>query len=225
MTTPHIERIIAAGRDQVEREVVAVRDIADQIDERFVRVASLIFNSPGKVVFTGAGTSGFIARRAAHLFSVSGTPAFALNPGDALHGSMGAVESDDVMIAFSKGGESAEINDFVRRVQDIGTKVVALTSNANSTFGQLADITVELRNVPTADPGNLLAMGSTLGHSVYIDALSVVLMRARRVSWERVHFTHPGGAVGLLESLPDELDGLEIPTFDEIADPVPDGAL
>ena len=149
---------------------------------------------------------------------MSGTPAFFLNPGDGLHGSMGAVEADDVMIALSKGGSSSELNDLVARVQSIGTTVVALTSNATSSLGKLADITVELRNYPTADPGNLLAMGSTLAHSVWLDALAVVLMRAHAVSWERVHFTHPGGAVGLLASLPPELSGLDIPEFTGLDD-------
>ncbi|MCS5720633.1 SIS domain-containing protein [Herbiconiux sp. CPCC 203407] len=203
--------VIEAGRQQVRLEAEALLDVLDQIDERFVRVASLLQAMTGKVVMTGSGTSGFIARRSAHLFSVSGTPAFFLNPGDGLHGSMGAVEADDVMIALSKGGSSSELNDLAARVQSVGTTVVAITANGRSPLGQLADITVELRNFPSADPGNLLAMGSTLAHSTWLDALAVVLMRARAVSWERVHFTHPGGAVGLLANLPEQLEGLTIP--------------
>ena len=205
--------VIEAGRQQVRLEAEALLDVLDQIDERFVRVASLLQSMTGKVVMTGSGTSGFIARRSAHLFSVSGTPAFFLNPGDGLHGSMGAVEADDVMIALSKGGSSSELNDLAARVQSVGTTVVAITANGGSPLGQLADITVELRNFPSADPGNLLAMGSTLAHSTWLDALAVVLMRARAVSWERVHFTHPGGAVGLLANLPDQLEGLTIPPY------------
>lgn len=205
--------VIEAGRQQVRLEADALLDVLDQIDERFVRVASLLQAMTGKVVMTGSGTSGFIARRSAHLFSVSGTPAFFLNPGDGLHGSMGAVEADDVMIALSKGGSSSELNDLAARVQSVGTTVVAITANGRSPLGQLADITVELRNFPSADPGNLLAMGSTLAHSSWLDALAVVLMRARAVSWERVHFTHPGGAVGLLANLPEQLEGLTIPTY------------
>ena len=205
--------VIEAGRQQVRLEAEALLDVLDQIDERFVRVASLLQSMTGKVVMTGSGTSGFIARRSAHLFSVSGTPAFFLNPGDGLHGSMGAVEADDVMIALSKGGSSSELNDLAARVQSVGTTVVAITANGQSPLGQLADITVELRNFPSADPGNLLAMGSTLAHSTWLDALAVVLMRARAVSWERVHFTHPGGAVGLLANLPEQLEGLTIPAY------------
>jgi len=213
MTDSINSAIIEAGRQQVRAEAEALLDVLDQIDDRFVRVASLLQSMTGKVVLTGAGTSGFIARRSAHLFSVSGTPAFFLSAGDALHGSMGAVEADDVMFALSKGGSSSEINDLVARVQSVGTTVVAITAKGDSPLGQLADITIELRNYPSADPGNLLAMGSTLAHSTWLDALAVVLMRARAVSWERVHFTHPGGAVGLLASLPEQLDEIEIPPY------------
>ena len=209
--------VIEAGRQQVRIEAEAVLDVVDKIDERFERVASLLHSMTGKVVMTGSGTSGFIARRSAHLFSVSGTPAFFLNPGDGLHGSMGAVEADDVMIALSKGGSSTELNDLVARVQSVGTTTVAITSKGDSPLGRLADITVELRNFPAADPGNLLAMGSTLAHSSWLDAMAMVLMRARAVSWERVHFTHPGGAVGLLASLPSDLEALEIPPY--VAEP------
>lgn len=215
--TPEATAVIEAGRQQIRLETEALADVLDQIDERFVRVASLLHAMTGKVVMTGSGTSGFIARRSAHLFSVSGTPAFFLNPGDGLHGSMGAVEGDDVMIALSKGGSSSELNDLAARVQDVGTHVVALTANGDSPLGRLADTTVEIRNYPAADPGNLLAMGSTLAHSTWLDALAVVLMRARAVSWERVHFTHPGGAVGLLAQLPEQLDGLVIPPFEAAA--------
>ena len=214
MSNDDSAQIIAAARSQIESEAAAVLDVAGQIDARFVQVASLIHSSTGKVVFTGSGTSGFMAQRAAHLFSVSGTPAFALNPATALHGSMGAVEPDDILIAFSKGGESTEINDFCTKVQATGTKVVAVTAKADSTFGRLADITVALRNVANADPGNLLAMGSTLAHGVWIDAMSMVLMRANGLSWERIHFMHPGGAVGRLSTLPEPLEPLEIPPYE-----------
>lgn len=213
MSTIDTASIIAAAREQIKHEAAAVMDIADQIDAQFVAVASLIFGSTGKVIFTGSGTSGFIAQRAAHLFSVTGTPAFALNPGTALHGSMGAVESHDIVIALSKGGESTEINDLCTRVQAIGTKVIAITSKPESTFGKLADITITLRNDPAADPGNLLAMGSTLAHSAWIDAMAMVLMRANSVSWERIHFMHPGGAVGLLADLPAPLAPLTLPAL------------
>jgi D-arabinose 5-phosphate isomerase GutQ len=204
---------ITAAQEFVAAEGHAVLDIVDQIDETFVEVASLILQNEGKIVMTGAGTSGFIARRTAHLLSVSGTPAFFLNPTDGLHGSMGALRSNDVMIALSKGGSSSEVNELVDRVRNEGVKVVSLSCVATSRLATSSDISVVLRAFPTGDPGNLIAMGSTLAHSAWLDALAVVLMRARQYSWEKVHYTHPGGAVGQLSSLPEPVLPLEIPNI------------
>ncbi|RLP75571.1 SIS domain-containing protein [Mycetocola tolaasinivorans] len=206
--------VINAARAFIEEESSAVHDIADQIDETFVRVADLVLRGTGKVVITGAGTSGFIARRAAHLFSVSGTPAFFLNPTDGLHGSMGVLEPDDILIAMSKGGGSSEVNELVDRSRTNGVTVVALTCAPESRLGTSADITVALREFPSADPGALIAMGSTLAHGSWLDALALVIMRARGFEWERVHYIHPGGAVGQLSTLPEQVAPLEIPTFE-----------
>ncbi|MDQ4501282.1 SIS domain-containing protein [Sinomonas sp. ASV322] len=213
MSTPQAHAVVEAARSFITAEGSAVLDIAEQVDESFVKTASLILNCTGKVVVTGAGTSGFIARRAAHLLSVSGTPAFFLNPTDGLHGSMGALRADDVMIALSKGGNSAEVNDLVERVQGEGVDVVALTSTPGSRLAQLADIPILLRPFPAADPGGLIAMGSTLAHSAWLDALALVLMRARQYSWTKVHYTHPGGAVGRLAKLPEPVEPLDIPNL------------
>ena len=205
------DTVIAAAREFVAAESAALADVSTQIDDTFVRVASLVQHTEGKVVLTGAGTAGFIARRTAHLFSVSGTPAFFLNPTDGLHGSMGALRSTDILIAISKGGESTEVNDLARRLRGEGVAVVALTCAAGSTLASIADIAVTLRETPLADPGNLLAMGSTLAQSSWLDALAVVLMRSRQHSWEKVQYTHPGGAVGQLSTLPAAVEPLQIP--------------
>jgi arabinose-5-phosphate isomerase len=211
MSSTSAEPTIEAARSFITAEAEAVLDIANQIDESFVQVASLILNSTGKVVMTGAGTSGFIARRTAHLLSVSGTPAFFLNPTDGLHGSMGALRGNDIMIALSKGGNSSEVNELAERVKGEGVKVVALTCVADSRLARSADLPIVLRPFPVADPGNLIAMGSTLAHSAWLDSLAVVLMRARQYSWSKVQYTHPGGAVGKMSTLPEPVPALDIP--------------
>lgn len=211
MTESQTELVLEAARTFIAAESQAVLEVADQLDETFVRVASLLLDGVGKVIITGAGTSGFIARRAAHLLSVSGTPAFYMNPTDGLHGSMGAVRKNDVMIALSKGGSSGEVNELVERVQGEGVIVIALTCSTDSRLTQLADIPVVLEQYQPADPGGLIAMGSTLAHGAWLDAMALVLMRARQYSWSRVHYTHPGGAVGGRTVLPDPLDPLRIP--------------
>lgn len=211
------ETVIEAARDFIAAESAAVLDLVDQIDETFVRVARLIHDDSGKVVLTGAGTTGYIAHRTAHLFSVSGTPAFYLNPTDALHGSMGALRDNDILIAISRGGESSEVNELVRLLQGENVPVVGITCKPKSTLGRTADITVVLRETPDADPGNVLAMGSTLVQAGWLDALAVVLMRSRSHSWEKVLYTHPGGAVGLLSTLPTAVEPLEIPDVDALS--------
>jgi arabinose-5-phosphate isomerase len=205
--------VIEAARDFVTREARAVLDIPPQIDETFVQAADLLLHSTGKVVVTGAGTSGFVARRAAHLLAVCGTPAFFLNPTDALHGSLAALSPQDILIALSKGGSSEEVNNLAARLRHQGVKVVALTFNAASTLAQNADIAVTLRPFLEADPGGLIAMGSTLAHSAWLDALALVLMRARQYSWDKVHYSHPGGAVGAATTLPAPVEPLEIPNL------------
>ncbi|MCM6761237.1 SIS domain-containing protein [Rathayibacter sp. ZW T2_19] len=209
--TEAISSVIEAARVLVQAESDAVRSIADQIDENLVLTASAIGDSVGRVIVTGVGTSGFIARRAAHLFSVTGTPAFFLHPTEALHGSLGAVSADDVVIALSKGGSSAEVNDLVDRARTIGATVVALTSAPTSVLAEVADITVVLRTPDEADPGAVIAMGSTLAYGAWLDALALVLMRTRQYSWESVRFSHPGGAVGQCDSLPAPVPPLALP--------------
>jgi D-arabinose 5-phosphate isomerase GutQ len=204
-------QVIDAAREFVAAEAAALADLVPQLDETFVRVAHMLQGVVGKVVLTGAGTTGYMAHRTAHLLSVSGTPAFYLNPTDALHGSMGAVREEDVLIAISRGGESAEVNELVRLLQVENVAVVGITCAPESTLSRSADIAVVLRETPDADPGNLLAMGSTLVQGAWLDALTLVLMRARRFSWEKVHASHPSGAVGLLSTLPAPVEPLELP--------------
>lgn len=203
--------VIEAARHQVLLEAEAVRSVADQIDETFVTAASWLRWMTGKVVFTGAGTSGLIGRRSAHLFSVSGTPALFMHPSDALNGTMGLLEADDVVIALSKGGGSAEVNEVVKRAAARGVRIIAICSRPESELARAADLSIEVTPDNGGDPGGFLAMGSTLGHSAWLDAMANVLMRARRYPWSELLFTHPGGAVGQIVEEPAPLEPLDLP--------------
>lgn len=203
--------LLDAARDQVRREASGVVAVADQLDGSFLATVHLLRACPGKVFVTGSGTSGAIARRMAHLLAVCGTPSVFLPAMDALHGTMGAVTAQDVLIVVSRGGESDELNQLTRRIKERGAHVVALTGAPLSTLAGLADITAVLRTGPDADPGDMIAMGSTLAAGVWGDALAYVLMRLLGYGWDRVLHTHPAGAVGLRDELPDELG-----SFDEL---------
>lgn len=202
MSNDERSAIMNAARTTVRAEAAAVLAVADQLDETFTAVVDLLTSVTGKVFVVGSGTSGAVARRMAHLLSVSGTPAVFVHPMDALHGTMGAFAAGDVMIAISRGGETAELNELMVLAQKRGLPVVALTAAGESTLGRGADITVVLTSTEGADPGGVIAMGSTLVVAVWGDALAHVLMRRTGYRWEQVLETHPAGAVGKLTELP-----------------------
>ncbi len=211
MSSPlHPDDVLDAARALVRIEGAGVTQVADQLDGTFLEVAQLLLDLPGKVFVTGSGTSGFIARRMAHLLSVCGTPAVYLQPMDALHGTMGAVTDQDAVIAISKGGASTEIVDLVRRVRELGAVTVGLTAVADSDLGRGTDICVTVVSADDGDPGGVIAMGSTLATAVWGDVLAYSLMRLRGYGWDRVLHSHPAGAVGRIEDAPAELPPLSL---------------
>ncbi|WP_152188159.1 KpsF/GutQ family sugar-phosphate isomerase [Georgenia satyanarayanai] len=187
--------LLQAAARFIEQEGAAVARVAAQVDESLLAVADLIREAGGKVIVTGSGTSGTIARRLAHLLSVTGTPALYQNPGDGLHGSLGVATAGDVVIAISKGGESTELAEFIRRTKDRGAKGVVLTAAPESSLAQAADAVVVIDS-DSADPGGIIAMGSTLATAAWGDALAILLMGEGGYTWEKVLHSHPGGAVG-----------------------------
>lgn len=208
------QEFLGLARERIAIEAGAVQAVVDVFDDVTDDIVALLYGCTGKVFVTGSGTSGTIARRMAHLFSVSGTPSVFMQPSDALHGTMGALRERDVLIAISKGGESDEINNLCARARERGVKVVALTSEPDSQLARLSDHVQVFDVGDQVDPGNLIAMGSTLMHAVWGDCLAVALMRMRGYSWSEVVFTHPLGAVGKLEGLPDAMDSLSAPLPD-----------
>ncbi|WP_157970546.1 KpsF/GutQ family sugar-phosphate isomerase [Nakamurella deserti] len=213
------DAVLRAARETVRLEAAGVLAVVDQIDGSFVAAARLLHDCTGMVFVTGAGTSGAIARRMAHLFSVCGTPSVFIQAADALHGTMGAVTSGDIVVAISRGGGSTEINNLATRVKDRGATVLALTAVPDSELGRRSDVVVTLTSPPGVDPGEVIAMGSTLVTAVWGDAMALVLMRLRGYSWDRMLHTHPSGAVGSLTDAPAPLPTLALPA----AAPSPQG--
>ncbi len=206
--TEVVDELLRAGQEAVRREAAGVLAVAAHLDETFAKTVELLAACTGKVFVAGSGTSGAVARRMAHLLSVCGTPAAFMQPMDALHGSVGAIVDGDVLIAISHGGGTTEINDLCRLAQRRGVPVVALTAAPDSSFARQADVAVVLPDDEEADPGGVVAMGSTLAVAVWGDALATVLMRRTGYGWEQVLETHPAGAVGRITELPDALPGL-----------------
>ncbi len=203
--------LVAAGRQRIAEEAAALRAMGDALDGSFVRAVQLIRESEGKVVTVGVGTSGPVARRLAHLLATTGTPAVYLHPGDALHGGLGAIEARDVVLAISKGGRSAELNDFARLATDRGASLLAITATADSPLSRLAEVAVVLPGTPEADPGGVVAMGSGMVVAAWGDALAIVLMQISGYGWDQVIGAHPSGAVGQRRELPAPLPALPDP--------------
>lgn len=199
-------QLLEAARATIADEAAAVAAVADQLDDTFLDVHRQLLACTGKVFVVGSGTSGTIARRMAHLLSVCGTPSAFLHPMDALHGTMGVLTEDDILMTISKGGETSEINELMELARRRGVRLIALTSSQESTMARLADTVVTLEIGEGADPGDVIAMGSTLVTAVWGDALAILLMRQRGYTWDQMLETHPGGAVGKMEAAPADLD-------------------
>lgn len=167
------------------------------VESGVVAVARRMLAVTGKVVTTGAGTSGIMAERLAHLLSVCGTPAVYLPAADALHGGMGAITPHDLVLAISKTGRSAELTGLAGRLVERGVPVVAVTEDAGSPFAAAASCVVALPpTAPGTDPGDMIAMGSTLAVGAWGDALAVVSMALRGHTLHDVVHSHPAGGVG-----------------------------
>lgn len=183
--------------DVLSRELRALSALTGAVETSVVGVAHRVLATPGKIVTTGSGTSGIMAERLAHLLSVCGTPAMYLPAMDALHGGMGAVTTSDLVIAISKTGRSSELTSLAERLVRRGVDVVALTEDATSPFALAATTVVALpATPPDADPGDLIAMASTLAVGAWGDALSVVTMALRGHTVQDVIDSHPAGGVG-----------------------------
>jgi len=195
---PHTSQIdlIARARAVVEREAQAVRELMDQFDDSLEKLVDLMLNCNGHVLVTGAGTSRAVAERLAHLLSCCGTPALFMSAADSLHGGAGAITADDVVFIISKGGRSAEVNQFAELARTRGAKIIAQTENPESPLAQISDAVYQVKAVGDVDPYGMIATGSSLVNAAAGDALCVLLLERRGYSKEEFGVTHPGGAVG-----------------------------
>ncbi len=188
--------IVSRAREIIQREAEAVSALAEQFDDSLAGVVSLLFNCQGHVLVTGAGTSRAMAQRLAHLLSCSGTPALFISASDGLHGGSGAVTDKDVVYVISKGGQSAEINQFAAIARRRGATLVAQTEDPASPLAEMCDAVFQVRAAPDVDPYGMVATGSSLVNGAAGDALCVLLLELRGYSKEAFGQTHPGGAVG-----------------------------
>jgi arabinose-5-phosphate isomerase len=189
------DRIARAAR-VLAVEAAAIDGLRKKVDERFGQAVDLLRTARGKVVVTGMGKSGLIARKIASTLASTGTPAFFLHAADGIHGDLGMVRRGDVVIGLSNSGETEEIVRLLPVFQRMGLPVIALTGRTDSTLGRYADVVLDVGVAEEACPLGLAPTASTTAALAMGDALAVVLFEEKGFSEEDFAQLHPGGALG-----------------------------
>ncbi|MEW5942873.1 MAG: KpsF/GutQ family sugar-phosphate isomerase [Pseudomonadota bacterium] len=184
------------ARQVLQIEADAVLALRDRLDHGFLQALQLILHCQGRIVVSGMGKSGHVARKIASTLASTGTPAFFVHPGEASHGDLGMITRNDVVIALSNSGESPELLTIVPLVKRIGAKLIALTGNAKSTLAHEADVHLDASVAQEACPLGLAPTASTTAALALGDALAVALLDARGFGKEDFARSHPGGALG-----------------------------
>jgi arabinose-5-phosphate isomerase len=191
-----------AGRAALElaRKVLAiesdaVRALVERLDERFLAALDLILNRKGRVLVSGMGKSGHIARKIASTLASTGTPAYFVHPAEASHGDLGMIESGDIFVAISYSGESAELREILPQVKRRGAKLISITGKAESTLAREADVNLDAAVAQEACPHNLAPTASTTAALALGDALAIALLDARGFSAADFARSHPRGAL------------------------------
>jgi arabinose-5-phosphate isomerase len=187
---------VERARAALRREAQAVAALAEEIDIKIEPVLSALLNCRGHVLVTGAGTSAAVAQRMAHLLSCCGTPALYISAAESLHGGAGAITQQDVAYIISKGGHSAEINQFADLARQRGARIIVQTEDAQSPLARKADVIYAFKTVGDVDPFGMIATGSSLVSCAAGDVLCVALLELRGYTRTDFGRTHPGGAVG-----------------------------
>jgi arabinose-5-phosphate isomerase len=187
---------LSKAREVLEIEARAVTELVATLDARFERAVGLILNATGRVVVSGMGKSGHIARKIASTLASTGTPAFFVHPAEASHGDLGMVTRDDVLVALSNSGESAELLAIVPLIKRQGAKLIAMTGNLESTLARESDVCLYAGARMEACPLNLAPTASTTAALALGDALAVALMEAKGFTRDEFARSHPGGSLG-----------------------------
>ncbi|PQJ81631.1 KpsF/GutQ family sugar-phosphate isomerase [Polaribacter glomeratus] len=188
--------IIANAKRTILAESEAIANLANFIDIAFEKAVNYIYKSKGRVIVTGIGKSANIATKIVATFNSTGTPAVFMHAADAIHGDLGTVLKDDVVICISKSGNTPEIKVLVPLIKNYGNKIIAITGNIDSFLGKSADFTLNTFVEKEACPNNLAPTTSTTAQLVMGDALAVCLLELKGFTSKDFAKYHPGGALG-----------------------------
>ena len=214
------DEIIQKGREVIRIESEAVAGLSESIDGEFVKAVEEIYKCKGRVVLTGMGKSGLIARKIVATLNSTGTAAIYLHPTDALHGDLGMVRKEDVVILVSKSGNTEEISNLLPLLKRLNVTLIAMSGAKNSRLGFECDIFLNIEVKEEACPHDLAPTASTTATLVMGDALSIALLQKRGFTVEDFAYLHPGGSLGKRLSLEIKeimIKGNNIPTVQEDA--------
>ena len=184
------------ARKVLRIEAAAILGLVDRINGDFERAIQLLFECRGRVIVTGMGKSGLICRKIAATFSSTGTSAWFLHPAEAIHGDLGAIRDDDVVLAVSYSGETEELIRLLESIRRIGARLIALTGDPTSTLARAADVTLHCGIAKEACPMNLVPTASTTAALAMGDALAMTLLVRKGFREEQFASLHPGGKIG-----------------------------
>lgn len=190
------EKIISVARETISTEAKAIANLEQLLDQNFALAVEAIYESKGRVIITGIGKSAIIATKIVATLNSTGTPAIFMHAADAIHGDLGTILQDDVVICISKSGNTPEIKVLVPLIKNFKNILIAITGNPDSFLGQQADFTLNTYVEKEACPNNLAPTTSTTAQLVMGDALSVCLLQLRGFSSKDFAKYHPGGALG-----------------------------
>jgi arabinose-5-phosphate isomerase len=187
---------LSLARKVLETEAAAILALTDRLDGGFMKAVQLVLDCRGRVILTGMGKSGIICRKIAATFSSTGTPAFFLHPAEAVHGDLGVIQADDVVIAMSYSGETEELTRVLETIKRLGARLVAITGDLGSTLAQAADVALDCHVSSEACPMNLVPTASTTAALALGDALAMTVLVEKGFKPEDFANLHPGGKLG-----------------------------
>lgn len=187
---------LALARKVLQTEAAAILALIDRLDGRFEAAVQLLLDCRGRVILTGMGKSGIICRKIAATLSSTGTPAFFLHPAEAIHGDLGVITTDDVVMALSYSGETGEILRLLETIKRLGARLIVITGGCGSTLGKAADVALDCHVSEEACPMNLVPTASTTAALALGDALAMTLLVAKGFRQEDFANLHPGGKIG-----------------------------
>ena len=187
---------LTLARKVLQTEAAAVLALVDRVDQRFAQAVTLICQCKGRVIVTGMGKSGIVCRKLAATFASTGTPAFFLHPAEAVHGDLGVIQADDVVIAMSYSGETEELTRVLETLKRIGAPLIAFTGDVKSTLAQAANVALDCSVSEEACPMNLVPTASTTAALALGDALAMSVLVEKGFKPEDFANLHPGGKLG-----------------------------